>query len=170
MEPRTTAPARTMSASRMDEAPPVVQASLAREVASSRPASAPADLNAITGRWDELVARMRADGKVLLGAALEASSPHAITKSGDLTIKLDEPNDFHARAIEQDTPAILAALRDWFAGVARIVLYREAESQPQAKQQRLTDEIVKSERLNGLKKKDPVLGAAIDVLDLEIAD
>jgi DNA polymerase III subunit gamma/tau len=170
MEPRTTAPARTVSASRQDEAAPVVQASLAREVVSSRPVSAPADLNAITGRWDELVARMRADGKVLLGAALEASSPHAVTKNGDLTIKLDEPNDFHARAIEQDTAAILAALRDWFAGVARIVLYREADDQPQARQQRLTDEIVKSERLNGLKKKDPLLGAAIEVLDLEISD
>ena len=170
VEPRTTAPGRAMSASRTDEAPPAVQASLAREVVSSRPVSAPADLNAITGRWDELVARMRADGKVLLGAALEASSPHAVTKNGDLTIKLDEPNDFHARAIEQDTAAILGALRDWFAGVARIVLYREADNQPQARQQRLTDEIVKSERLNGLKKKDPVLGAAIDVLDLEIAD
>jgi hypothetical protein len=107
---------------------------------------------------------------VLLGAALEASAPHAITRAGDLTIKLDEPNDFHARAIEQDTAAILGALRDWFAGIARIVLYRDEEPKSQGKQQRLTDEIVKAERLNGLRRKDPLLGAAIDVLDLEIAD
>ena len=162
---------RSMSATRPDDAPaPVVQASLAREVVASRPAATPADLNAITGRWDELVARMRADGKVLLGAALEASAPHAITRAGDLTIKLDEPNDFHARAIEQDTAAILGALRDWFAGIARIALYRDDEPKPQGKQQRLTDEVVKAERLNGLRRKDPLLGAAIDVLDLEIAD
>ena len=170
MEPRATAPARVASAARGDDAPPFIQASLAREVAPHRGAASPADLHAITGRWDELVTRMRADGKVLLGAALEASAPHAITKAGDLTIKLDEPNDFHARAIEQDTAAILAALRDWFAGIARIQVYREADAKPQARQQRLTDEIVKSERLNGLRKKDPGLGAAIDVLDLEIAD
>ena len=162
---------RSMSATRPDDLPaPVVQTSLAREVVASRPAATPADLNAITGRWDELVARMRADGKVLLGAALEASSPHAITKAGDLTIKLDEPNDFHARAIEQDTAAILGALRDWFAGIARIALYRDDDPKAQGKQQRLTDEIVKAERLNGLRRKDPLLGAAIDVLDLEIAD
>ena len=162
---------RSMSATRPDDVPaPVVQASLARDVVASRPAATPADLNAITGRWDELVARMRADGKVLLGAALEASAPHAITRAGDLTIKLDEPNDFHARAIEQDTAAILGALRDWFAGIARIALYRDDEPKPQGKQQRLTDEGVKAERLNGLRRKDPLLGAAIDVLDLEIAD
>ncbi|HYC49508.1 MAG TPA: DNA polymerase III subunit gamma/tau [Gemmatimonadaceae bacterium] len=166
---RASAP-RAMSAARADDPPPpVVQASLAREVTARAP-SPPADLNAITGRWDELVARMRADGKVLLGAALEAAAPHAITKSGDLTIRLDEPNDFHARAIEQDTAEILAALRDWFAGVARIVLYRDGDAKAAGKQQRLTDEIVKSERLNGLRRKDPLLGAAIEVLDLEIAD
>ena len=162
---------RSMSATRPDDVPaPVVQASLARDVVASRPAAAPADLNAITGRWDELVARMRADGKVLLGAALEASAPHAITRAGDLTIKLDEPNDFHARAIEQDTAAILGALRDWFAGIVRIALYHDDEPKAPGKQQRLTDEVVKAERLNGLRRKDPLLGAAIDVLDLEIAD
>ena len=35
---------------------------------------------------------------------------------------------------------------------------------------RLTDEMVRDQRIATLKKRDPVLGAAIDALDLELAD
>jgi len=143
---------------------------LARDVVAPSKASRVApDLPAITGRWDDLVAKMRASGKALLAAALAASSPHAITKGGDLTIKLDEPNDFHARAIEQDSVAVLGTLREWFNGIERLVLHRDAPRADE-KPKRVTDEMVKAERLNGLRRKDPALDAAIDVLDLEIAE
>ena len=170
--PRPVAPA-TRSSVAAAPAAPSVEAALAREVipeaaAQRRPR---ADLNAITGRWDELVERVRASGKALLGAALHASVPHAITRNGDLSIRLDEPNDFHARAIEQDAGTLVGMLSDWFDGVARVQVYREeAPTGATAKPQRVTDEMVKSERLNMLRRKDPVLDAAIDVLDLEIAD
>ena len=153
--------------------PPPTDAALAREVIpeSTTRTRARADLNAIAGRWDELGDRVRASGKALLGAALHASVPHAITRNGDLTIRLDEPNDFHARAIEQDAAALVAMLSDWFEGVARVQVYREQASETaNARPQRVTDEMVKSERLSMLRRKDPVLDAAIDVLDLEIAD
>jgi DNA polymerase-3 subunit gamma/tau len=153
-------------------APPSVHSSLAHEVVSEMTASiAPPDLTALTGRWDELVARMRASGKALLAAALAASSPHAITKSGELTIELDEPNDFHAKAIEQDAVAILAVLREWFTGIERLTLRRNTpKAGADEKPKRVTDEMVKAERLTGLRKKDRVLDAAIEMLDLEIAD
>ena len=35
---------------------------------------------------------------------------------------------------------------------------------------RLTDEMVRSERLAALRRRDPVLGAAIDALDLDLVD
>ena len=132
------------------------------------PRTAP-DLAALTGRWDELVYRVKAGGKALLGAALTASSARSITKSGDLTIQLDEPNDFHAKAIEQDGPAIAGILGEWFSGVERVLVHRES-SRADEKPRRVTDEMVKAERLNGLRRKDRVLDSAIDVLDLEIAD
>lgn len=150
---------------------PPVQASLAREVVVEAGSSLAApDLSALTGRWDELVARVRASGKALLGAALEAASPHTITRAGDLAIKLDEPNDFHAKAIDQDSAIILGILRDWFQGIERIGVFRADAPRGAAKPQRVTDEMVKSERLNGLRRRDPTLDAAIEVLDLEIAD
>jgi len=35
---------------------------------------------------------------------------------------------------------------------------------------RLTDEQIKAERVDVMRQKDPVLGAAIDALDLELLD
>jgi len=161
------APAKAIAA----PVPPPVRVSLARDVAveANTPRRAP-DLSTLTGRWDDLVARVRTSGKALLGAALQASSPHAITKTGDLTIKLDEPNDFHAKAIEQDSGVILGILRDWFEGVERVAVYREDAPRTQSRPARVTDEMVKAERLHGLRRKDPTLDAAIELLDLEIAD
>jgi DNA polymerase-3 subunit gamma/tau len=149
-------------------AEPVAQAPVLQAIA------AVPDLSVITERWDDLVARVRASGKALLGAALEASSPQAITRDGDLTIALDEPNDFHARAIEQASSDLIAGLREWFPGIRRVTLPRTGPSASGASDQerprRVTDEMVKSERLNGLKRKDTTLQAAIDVLDLELAE
>src|SRR5687768_9998609 len=170
--PRPVAPGSRSTVAAAPPTPPV-EAALAREVIAEAPAQRRqrADLNAITGRWDELAERVRASGKALLGAALHASAPHAITRNGDLTIRLDEPNDFHAKAIEQDAATLVDMLGDWFDGVVRVVVYREDASRGvTAKPQRVTDEMVKSERLNMLRRKDPVLDAAIDVLDLEISD
>jgi DNA polymerase-3 subunit gamma/tau len=129
------------------------------------------DLAAVTGRWDDLIARVRSAGKVLLAAALESSSPQAITRSGDLRIKLDEPNDFHAKAIEQSKAELLGILAEWFDGIREIRLHREeSPGQPADKPKRVTDEMIRAERLNGLRRKDAILDAAIEVLDLEIAD
>ena len=128
------------------------------------------DLAALTARWDDLVAQLRALGKSqMIVTAVESSAPVAITSKGDLTIKLDDPNDFQLRAIEQASSDVLAILRDWFRGIERVVIHRE-DAKPAAKPQRVTDEMVRAERLNTLRRKDPLLNTAIDVLDLEIAE
>lgn len=128
------------------------------------------ELAALTGQWDDLVSRFRDMGKALVVAALEASAPRAITAKGELRIELDEPNDFHARAIEQSGGEIVAVLSEWFDGVATVSVHRDSDSRVVERPRRMTDEMVKSERLSGLRRKDAVLDAAIDVLDLEIAD
>jgi hypothetical protein len=62
----------------------------------------------------------------------------------------------------------VAALRRWFPGVQRLIV-RSPEGST-APPPRLTDEMVRSERIAALRKKDPVLDAAIDALDLDLAD
>jgi hypothetical protein len=59
-------------------------------------------------------------------------------------------------------------LRQWFGGVQRVAVRpATGDATPPA---RLTDEMVRSERLTALRRRDPVLGAAIDALDLDLAD
>lgn len=113
---------------------------------------------------------MRSSGKALVAAALEASTPHAVNAAGELTVALDEPNDFHAKAIEQAAPDLLSVLGDWFQGLSRIAVYREGAAAPVERPKRVTDDMVKAERLNSLRRKNPALDAAIEALDLEIVE
>ena len=151
----------------------------ARPVQSAQPAPAPArgpigdrsslDANALTGRWDDLVARLRQGGKTLIATALEHAVPTVVTARGDITIALDEPNDFYAKAIQSGAAEIVAILRDWFSPVERVQL-EGGVKQPTGPQKRLTDEDVKAQKLEALRKRDPILRAAIDALDLEVID
>jgi DNA polymerase-3 subunit gamma/tau len=151
---------------------------LARETASEpratiahEPKAKPApDLNAIAEKWDELGTRARVAGKVLLAAAVESSTPGAITKDGALSIRLDEPNDFHAKAIDQDAAFVLSALGEWFSGITKVAVQRAEPAKGSEKPGRITDDMVKTQRLNSLRRKDASLDAAIEVLDLEIPD
>src|SRR5258705_13168178 len=112
---------------------------------------------------------MREDGKPMLASALSHASPVAVTAAGTVTIELDEPNDIFAHAVTTARADIAAALKTWFAGIERVELRRD-ESAPAQPPKRLTDEMVRAERIAALRKRDPVLGAAIDALDLDVAD
>jgi len=133
------------------------------------PAGESLDINRLAGRWDSLVERLRAAGKPLLATALEHSSPRAVTAKGDVTIELDEAIDFYARAVTDGASDILAALREWFPAVQRIQLapLSDAAATPP---KRMTTEMVRAERIASLRKRDPILSAAIDALDLDVAD
>ena len=132
-------------------------------------ASEPLDLNKLVGRWDALVERLRERGKPMLATALGHASPVAVTAAGVVTIELDEPNDIYAHAIVSARGDIASGLAEWFANVDRVELRRD-ETTPASPPKRLTDEMVRAERIAALKKRDPLLSAAIDALDLEVAD
>ena len=105
----------------------------------------------------------------MLATALEHSSAVAVSGSGVVTIELDEPNDIYAHAITTARADIAAGLREWFAAADRVDLRRD-EAKAAAPPKRLTDEMIRAERIAALRKRDPVLNAAIDALDLEVAD
>ena len=127
------------------------------------------ELARVVGRWDELIERMRAGGKPMLATALSHASPLAVTASGVITIELDEPNDIYAHAIQTARQDIVATLAEWFATVTRLELRRDDQASSPAPK-RLTDEMVRAERIASLKKRDPVLRAAIEELDLDVSD
>jgi DNA polymerase-3 subunit gamma/tau len=137
------------------------------EPVSAALAGAP-DLNHLVERWDDVVGVMRAAGKSVAATALEHSAPTAVNARGDVTLALDEANPIYEQAIEAVKADIVSALRQWFPGVQRLVVRTpEGVTAPPA---RLTDEMVRSERIAVLRRKDPVLDAAIDALDLDLAD
>jgi DNA polymerase-3 subunit gamma/tau len=146
---------------------PVRAARSANAVVTEATGSAP-DLNQIVERWDDLVSTIRGAGKSVAATALERASPAAVNARGDVTLALDEANPIYEQAIEAVKGDAVAALRRWFPGVQRLIV-RSPEGST-APPPRLTDEMVRSERIAALRKKDPVLDAAIDALDLDLAD
>jgi DNA polymerase III subunit gamma/tau len=141
------------------------------DMPADRPAPAESlDLAKVTAKWDALVERLRDSGKPMLAAALSHAAPAAVTATGVVTIELDEPNDIYAHAVSTARAEIAASLREWFSGVERVELRRDEGATPPPPPKRLTDEMVRAERIASLKKRDPVLGAAIDLLDLEVTD
>jgi DNA polymerase-3 subunit gamma/tau len=147
----------------------------APEPLQHRGASAPLatlDVNSLAGRWDDLIARVRAAGKPLLATALQHALPKSVTARGEIAIELEEPNDFYAHALSDGRAELAGILREWFTGVERVQIVRAADADDAAArpQKRLTDDMVRAERLAALRKRDPVLAAAIDALDLDVAD
>jgi hypothetical protein len=119
-------------------------------------------------RWEGLVAAIRAAGRSVAATALEHATPVSVTSRGDVTIALDESNPIYEQALESVKVELASQLRQWFGGVQRVSIRAAvAASAPPA---RLTDEMVRGERLTALRRRDPVLGAAIDALDLDLAD
>ena len=111
---------------------------------------------------------MRAAGKSVAATALEQSSPVAVTAGGDVTISLDESNPIYEQALESARSDVAQLLRTWFPGVQRVVV--RAAVAPMAPPQRMTDAMVRAERLAAMRRRDPVLDVAIDALDLDLAD
>ena len=134
---------------------------------TSRSAVIP-DASHLAERWDELAGRMRAAGKTMAATALEHATPVTVTARGDVTIALDEDNPIYEQALETVRLEIVAVLREWFGGVERVVV--RASTTRSAAPARLTDEMVRAERLLAIRKRDPVLDRAIETLDLDLAD
>ena len=135
----------------------------------ARPSAQPLDVNRLTEAWDDIVDDLRTAGKALLATAMQHAAPRSVTARGEITIQLDEPNDFYTQAFESSRADLLGALRGRFPGVERVQLLRD-ENAPVEPKRRITDEMIKAERLSALRKRDPVLGAAIDALDLDPLD
>jgi hypothetical protein len=119
-------------------------------------------------RWDDVVGVMRAAGKSVAATALEHAAPTAVNARGDVTLALDEANPIYEQAIEAVKADVVAALRASFPGVQRVIV--RAPEGAVTPPPRLTDEMVRSERIAALRRKDPVLDAAIDALDLDLAE
>ncbi len=155
-------------------APPSASASPAAESAAP-PTVAPVssdglpvpDLHRVLDDWDSVIAVLKRQGRGMLAALLARVQPAAITSSGLLTIECDDPGDFPV--VTDGLPQITDALRESMPAIARVQVKPPAEGMP-ATRERLTTAAVKQERVASLTRQDPVLGAAVDALDLELLE
>jgi DNA polymerase-3 subunit gamma/tau len=140
---------------------PTAPTPAAADVAASV-ATMPAEINRLAEYWDDVVDVVRRGGRGTLASMLDHATPQAVSGNGTVTLAVD--TDVHGDAITQAAEHVLAALRTRFTGVGRIAV----KAQQSAPMERLTEESVLQRRVAQLRKRDPVLDAAIDALDLRL--
>jgi hypothetical protein len=143
---------------------PIADAPIA-DAAPALPRKSRLDLNHLVERWDDIVEAVRASGRTMVASALGEATPIAVTGQGVITIGVTA--DAFATAITNGSAEILAAMGRYFDGVQRIVPTMATEGRSGG---RLTADDVIADRVARLRKRDPVLDAAIDVLDLRLVD
>ncbi len=122
----------------------------------------PAEINRLAEFWDEIVDAVRRNGRGTLASMLDYATPQAVAGNGTVTLAVD--TEAHGDAIAQGADLVLAALRSRFSGVERLVV----KAQQAAPMERLTEERVMERRVEQLRKRDPILDAAIGALDLRL--
>jgi DNA polymerase-3 subunit gamma/tau len=127
----------------------------------------PLDLNRLAEHWDDIVEHVRASGRGMVAAALNEATPNAVTAGGIVTIGVT--SDALADALQSGSDSILAALRGIFDGVEKVSVKAMVDG-PAAARPRLTAENVLADRVATLRKRDPMLNAAIDALDLRLIE
>jgi len=147
-------------------APPVDIAS--PPAVADRPSTAAVpDLHRLVDEWDAVIAALRERKREMLAALLSRVSPVAVTAGGLLTLECEDGGDYPV--VTDGLPQITEALREVLPAISRVQVRPPADGAPTSRE-RLTTEGVKQERIATLSRQDPVLGAAVEALDLELLE
>jgi len=154
------------------EPPPLARDHAATQGTAGQPrAAAPANagvppITVLTERWDDVVAAVRVN-RMVLAPFLEAAIPSAVSAAGVLTLRAEDAPS--AEALELAKNDLLGIVKMVFPAIERVAITRPEGSAATAPR-RVTEEEIRTQRMASLRKRDPVLGAAIDALDLELLD
>jgi DNA polymerase-3 subunit gamma/tau len=140
---------------------PRAAAPVAADIAAPA-ATVTVDINRLAEHWDEIVDVIRRGGRGTLAGMLDHATPLAVAGNGTVTLAVD--TEAHGDAITQAADHVLTALRTRFRGVERLAV----KAQQAAPMERLTEENVLQRRVAQLRKRDPILDAAISALDLRM--
>ena len=158
-------PQRAQDGGARASAPQSLAPSVSRVAEELRPkVVAPLDINALTASWDDILAAVRRE-RPLVGSLLGHAVPTAVSASGLLSLQIEDLGAFENLASKSKD--LTAALAVHLVGLTRVQLL-PPESVKEAEPRRMTAESIRSETLLALRKRDPVLAAAIDELDLDL--
>ncbi|MBK6458149.1 MAG: hypothetical protein IPF87_19015 [Gemmatimonadetes bacterium] len=96
---------------------------------------------------------------------MEKAIPTAVTSSGVVSLQIEDMGAFESLAAK--AKELSTAMSQHIAGLTRVQLL-PPDSAKDNSPRRMTAESIKSETLVALRKRDPVLAAAIDELDLDL--
>ncbi len=151
--------------------PPLPPARIERE---KRVAPPPA-LDTVLERWSDVAEMIKRNGRSAVAHAVQWLRPLDVTESGELLLGYAPTDDTWARAAESARGDVLAAVQGCFDGITGFTLRAQhpaaivtpSDAKPS---RRITANDVKKERTEALTTKNPLLDAAVRVLDLELRD
>jgi DNA polymerase-3 subunit gamma/tau len=156
---------RTMVSSGVATESPPTPVQPIKAVAARRTTVAASDLNAVAGIWDDMVASIRRD-RPFIATLLEQSLPVSTNANGMLVLQVETPAVQEGLAAK--TAEIVTTMNGWLAGLQKVSVRLAGDSVSAGPAPRMTVESVRSETLVALRKRDPLLNAAIDALDLDL--
>jgi DNA polymerase-3 subunit gamma/tau len=166
-ETRQSAPAAPLSNGMI---PPAGERAGASERVVQPTGAAAIDAEALRARWPEVIGAVRRDRPAsMLLAALEQTTPEPGPDAGTITLYLIERNEILTRALHAGREDVVRALRGVWPLVAQIRVAEPGDVGGGAPQ-RLSAAALRAQQVAALRKRDAVLGAAIDALDLEMIE
>ena len=147
-------------------ATPAVSAPPTPRTSSAKSTAVPS-INALVEKWDDVIATLRGD-RPTLGPFFDQTMPAAMSGSGVLTIRIEDAAA--GEALDLAKSSMLATIQSLYPAIERIVISRPDGGAAPGAGRRVTEEEIKEQKMASLRKRDPVLGAAIDALDLELLD
>jgi DNA polymerase III subunit gamma/tau len=168
--PRAPAPAPAPVRALRDAAPAARAPEAPPAAAPQADARAPLSLAALREQWQEIVARLHADGRMTLVAGLERAKPVDVSPAGEIILELAPECEHMEAPITNGARDLIAAVSATLHGATRVIVRLPAVPRREGATRRLTAEAVKAERLSSLRQRDPALDAAVRELDLELLD
>jgi DNA polymerase III subunit gamma/tau len=168
--PRAPAPAPAPVRALRDAAPAARAPEAPAAAAPQADARAPLSLAALREQWQEIVARLHADGRMTLVAGLERAKPVDVSPAGEIILELAPECEHMEAPITNGARDLIAAVSATLHGATRVIVRLPAVPRREGTTRRLTAEAVKAERLSSLRQRDPALDAAVRELDLELLD
>jgi DNA polymerase-3 subunit gamma/tau len=136
----------------------------------------PPTVDEVKAQWSHVAQAMRTGGRGMVAESVQRLVPLRVTPEGAVILGYAPNDDTFAQAVERARAAVTSALQDTLPGLTTFTLHAVAgagASSPTAARstsKRLTAHDVQQQRTEQIAARDPLLEAAVRVLDLELLD
>ena len=132
----------------------------------------PPSLAEVKAKWGVVADAVKGAGRGMLAQAVQRMVPTEVLPNGMLVLGYVNNDDTFAKAVEGARTDVVAAVQGVIEGVTGFTLRQQRSATEQATKpnKRLTAEVVQQQRLEEFAASDPLLGAAVRALDLELLD